>query len=160
MARELIPVGLRKGDKSADVELLNRYLSRFGYASPTSPDGVDLHSSTAVVTNDFSDETERALRKFQKRHRLAETGETDAGTAALLNMPRCGVPDPDFHSRYVLAGPRWERTNLTFAISQFPGGAITDAQARAALVAAFGAWAAAVVPPLLSAKLLIPNLTT
>jgi hypothetical protein len=104
--------------------------------------GVDLHSSTPIAIDKFDNETELALRKFQKRHHIAPTGEVDRATAALLRTPRCGVPDPELENRYVLAGTKWEKTDLTFAIREFPGGGVTEANARAALVAAFAAWAA------------------
>ena len=65
-----------------------------------------------------------AIRKIQKVLKIPQTGVYDGRMHTVLNKPRCGtVPryDPSealsndtLQSRYVLWGPKWDRTTLTY----------------------------------------------
>lgn len=78
-----------------------------------------------------------AIRNLQRFGNIPETGEIDAATKALILKPRCGVgdsnrtnnfsPDNLQHGsssiygsrrikRYVLQGPKWDKTDLTWSL--------------------------------------------
>jgi hypothetical protein len=87
------------------------YLARFGYL-PTTADG-SLHQLSA-------DTVRSALQRLQQFAGLNATGELDDGTRQLLAMKRCGMADGQQQTgnrrrrRYVLQGPKWSTTNLTY----------------------------------------------
>jgi len=64
-----------------DVFKVQRYLMRFGYLhGPFEPKRLDVP-------------TQQALRLLQGRANISQTGVIDPPTVAILEMPRCGVPD-------------------------------------------------------------------
>lgn len=104
-----------------DVEKVQRYLVRYGYlAGPFQAKRLDMP-------------TQQALRQFQSRMNIPQTGLVDPKTAAVLEMPRCGAPDlfpPErgISDTFVLRGCSYQgkfRT-LTFAFvlgsPDLPGG--------------------------------------
>lgn len=47
----------------------------------------------------------QAVRRFQKANRLPTSGELDSPTLAVMNKPRCGVPDKQLPSQAALPTP-------------------------------------------------------
>ena len=127
-----------------DLQQALGYLGPLGYiADPEEPDPVVERfgfSLTAVPVQGALDESRitAALLTFQERNGLELTGELDEATIALMNTPRCGVPDI---FEYSVWGTKWGITNLTYAVAE---GAreMTIAQTEAGLREAFDAWAA------------------
>ena len=109
------------------------YLARFGYLSrtdlPEQRPGPDAPSDLAG-----------ALQRLQRRAGLAATGEYDADTAALLEQPRCGLPDGVGVDEFATAGTRWGHRDLTYRFDGFCA-ELTQAQVRDAVRAAFARWA-------------------
>ncbi|MEL6103892.1 MAG: matrixin family metalloprotease [Pseudomonadota bacterium] len=142
--------GAALGSKGADVERLNKYLGMFGYFD----NGLhQKHGMTALGAappppseNEFGEQTEQALRKFQEFNGLAPTGKLDDATLEKMSHSRCGNPDL---GEYTDSGRKWNKTHLTYAYQEFTGD-LTQAEIRAAISAAFGYWAA--VTPLTFAE--------
>lgn len=117
-----------------DVANVQRYLSRYGYLlGPLEPKRLDAS-------------TQQALRLFQARMGIPQTGFVDSETAAALEMPRCGVPDlfpatRDASGAFVLRGCSYQAKfrTLTFAFvlgtPDLPGG-----QEKQAVRSAFATW--------------------
>ena len=74
-------------ESHADVQKVQQYLKRFGYLR------ADFQPELLDVT------TQEALRIFQRRTGLPETGVVDSATASKLEEPRCGVPDISTNTR-------------------------------------------------------------
>src|SRR3954453_21118214 len=109
---------LSSGPTGPAVEAVQTYLSRFGWLRLPGDEAmvIDHQKLPESEPGHFDDATESGLVDFQRFHRLAATGRTDAETLALMRLPRCGVPDrPPVPSGegtgtdFVVAG-RW--TNL------------------------------------------------
>lgn len=69
------------------------------------------------------DKLPAAIRKIQKVLRLPQTGAYDDVMDTVMSKPRCGtVPqynpsealDNNLHSRYVMWGPKWDHTSITY----------------------------------------------
>ncbi|XP_037813603.1 matrix metalloproteinase-2-like [Lucilia sericata] len=73
------------------------------------------------------EQLKEAIRNLQSFGNIPVTGEIDSETKKLIKRPRCGVgdnnhslsfsPDNLHHGRmkrYVLQGPKWEKTDLTW----------------------------------------------
>ena len=137
--------GAALGSTGADVERLNRYLGRFGYFDSgvhatfdMMPTGVE---ATPAKGNEFSEGTERALRKFQAFNGLPTTGVLDQATLEQMNKRRCGNPDV---GEFVLSGRKWNKNNLTYGFQEFTPD-LSPAEVRAAISTAFNYWAAVTV---------------
>ncbi|XP_038045830.1 uncharacterized protein LOC119720271 isoform X3 [Patiria miniata] len=87
------------------------YLSKYGYVRPTT-EGANMNEEDIIA----------GIYKFQSMAHIAETGECDAATKAMMNKPRCGFPDFDDdmdakrRKRYVLFHTKWSKTDLTYRI--------------------------------------------
>ncbi len=145
-AKEYVPraAGLASGVEGPDVARLQRYLQKFGYmqASHLLSFGAvakDLVQPPEVAAV-FDDNTTQALLRFQEYNGLPLTGELDAATLELMQMPRCGFPDVTA-ADFVLKGSKWNKTSLTYAYQNFTSD-LTPAQIRSAIASAFGLWAA------------------
>ena len=90
---KLSGVDLGLGGKGPDLPRVRGFLRRFGYF-PESSSGEELDAPT-----------ELALRRYQEWNALPVTGRLDAATAAFMEQPRCGVPDPG-NALGLLAGTR------------------------------------------------------
>ena len=93
------------------AERVQEHLSTFGYLTEETwrPGVIDAA-------------TKRALRTFQRRNSLHQTGRLDKATLELTSRPRCGVPDVDLPGqrageRYSLSGCSYQgkRRILTYA---------------------------------------------
>ena len=84
-------------------------LYRYGYLS----DG-----TLAVTDGKYQD----AVRNFQQRSGLEDTGVVDKATEDRMNEPRCGMKDivdkvgvqPRRKKRYVLQGSRWRQKTISY----------------------------------------------
>jgi hypothetical protein len=86
---------LSPGDSGAAVSDLQTYLGRFGWLRvPDQERVVAAHDELPEAQfGSFDEATEAALADFQRFYRLSVTGRPDAETLALMQRPRCGVPD-------------------------------------------------------------------
>ena len=151
------PVGLKAGSSGDDVELLQNYLTRFGYLAtpPLKENGrkAELDLRPTAEPGEFDEATEEALREFQKMAGLPVTGKLDKATREKMQQPRCGNPDitpvtnPTILSLvdpevagFVATGGRWPTRNLRYAFQEtgidLPAGAV-----RQSMHQAFSTWA-------------------
>ncbi|XP_077988703.1 stromelysin-1-like [Glandiceps talaboti] len=92
------------------------YLQYFGYLG-----NIDTKAGQLRTAEDL----EEAVRMFQRFANLTETGEMDAKTMEMMNVPRCGVPDMvgtsnDARRRKRFAAiTAWPKTDLTYRITQY-----------------------------------------
>ncbi|XP_037714565.1 matrix metalloproteinase-2 isoform X1 [Drosophila subpulchrella] len=111
--------------KPLSHDILYNYLMQFDYLPKSSLDSGNLLSDVKLT---------QAIENLQTFGNIPVTGEIDAATARLIQKPRCGVgddqsansfsPDNLYHDighgvrvrRYVLQGPKWSRTDLTWSL--------------------------------------------
>ena len=131
---------LKADAENDDVRSLQNFLTQTGYLKR------DRHPGRMCGS------TCDALRHFQKCYGLSVTGEADEETLALIERPRCGMPDtdPDEGSGsgpapFVLRGCTYPNTDLTYAFVNSTPDLAVDRQ-REIIREAFDAWA--VVSPL------------
>ncbi|XP_077532600.1 matrix metalloproteinase-2-like isoform X2 [Haemaphysalis longicornis] len=95
------------------------FLERFGYMGDTSRNAV-LPSDNLRTEQGFRS----ALKRMQRFAGLSPTGKLDEATMAMMKRPRCGVPDVIGHAervrRYALQGAKWDKTELTWSVEEFP----------------------------------------
>ncbi|MDP9849282.1 matrixin family metalloprotease [Streptosporangium lutulentum] len=148
---------LKKGDKGPEVQFLFQYLKRFGYFPNESLSAGNTLFRPAVPfapedTSVYDDRMELAVTAFQERQGLEPTGIVDDQTIALIQRPRCGVPDypvtggdPTLAQGeadpFVVWGTRWPTRNVTYSFSNTTSD-LSVADQRAAVEAAFARWAA------------------
>jgi hypothetical protein len=138
------------GSTGPSVRALHAYLTRFGYFPndelareyPAWRPVADAPKNLDV----YDDNSARAVRFLQHNVGLSSTGIVDQSTLAFLNESRCGLPDniPDLSQddKYAIAGNSWLPTrNLTWRLTNTTA-SLTQAQARAAIAAAFAGWQA------------------
>ncbi|WCJ23376.1 Metalloendoproteinase 5-MMP [Euphorbia peplus] len=77
--------GSRKGEKVQGISELKHYLERFGY--------LNYESTSLANSDDFDEQLELAIKKYQIFFRLPPTGILDFETASQMMLPRCGNPD-------------------------------------------------------------------
>lgn len=136
--------GLARGATGDGVSAVQQYLARFGYlADPATRaalngDSVEALDTRPVMTRGvFDEDTEQALREFQRMAGLPVTGTLDEATKAKMSEPRCGNADV---ARFVVTGGRWPTNNLIYAFQEFSAD-IPQAQCRQAIHQAFSTWA-------------------
>lgn len=132
--RNSFKAGLLLGTQSDDVKKVQDYLKSFGYLQPDNHHTDNFATIRAIgletaEDSHFDEATKKAIMKFQKFYGLKETGEVDADTVNLMDMPRCGCPDnPDkFFSmelraglaEFVAQGNRWTQSNVTYSFTNF-----------------------------------------
>ncbi len=134
--------GAALGSTGADAERLNRYLGLFGYFDSgvhapfgMTPEGVE---AAPPKENEFGEQTERALKKFQAFNGLPTTAMLDQATLDQMSNHRCGFPDV---GEFVVSGGKWNKNNLTYGFQEFTPD-LSQAEVRAAISAALGYWAA------------------
>ncbi|KAH8252944.1 hypothetical protein KR032_002768 [Drosophila birchii] len=102
--------------------LQTNYLMQFDYLPKS-----DLETAALRTEQQLID----AIRSLQSFGNIPVTGKIDSATARLIQQPRCGVgdkkyasnfsPDNLYHEntrvrRYVLQGPKWDKTDLTWSL--------------------------------------------
>ena len=151
------PAGLKAGSSGDHVELLQNYLTRFGYLAtpPSKEDGrqAELDLRPTAAPGEFDEATEEALRQFQERAGLPVTGKLDEATQEKMQQPRCGNPDitplsnptilslvdPE-RAGFVATGGRWPTRTLRYAFQETAVDLPADA-VRQAIHQAFSTWA-------------------
>jgi hypothetical protein len=122
------------GQISDEVGKVQRYLARYGYLpGPFEPRKLDVA-------------TQQALRLFQARMGIPQTGLLDPETATVMEMPRCGTPDlfparRDASAAYVLRGCSYEAQFRTLTYAFVAGTAdLTGTDEKQAVRDAFATW--------------------
>ncbi|KAL7025765.1 hypothetical protein ACKWTF_013617 [Chironomus riparius] len=97
----------------SDSKEVIEYLQNFGY----------LTEDDKIFINQIGDakedkRLERALKNLQKNGNIPVTGKYDERTSALIQAPRCGVPDQVLNTKqnkqYAFMSTKWQTTNLTY----------------------------------------------
>jgi len=86
------------GSTGPEVQALTDYLTTYGYFPSADlqhrfPAWRPIVASAPSRGDVFDLNDQKALLAFQANSGLPQTGVLDAGTRALMTMPRCGVPD-------------------------------------------------------------------
>ncbi|XP_006839297.1 PREDICTED: matrix metalloproteinase-9 [Chrysochloris asiatica] len=104
-----------------DRQLAEEYLYRYGYKRVAEMQGQ-------------KESLDQALRHFQQKLHLPETGELDSATLDAMRAPRCGVPDVGRFQTFE-GDLKWQHHNITYWIQNYsedlPRDVIDDAFARA-----------------------------
>ncbi|XP_075773468.1 LOW QUALITY PROTEIN: matrix metalloproteinase-25 [Pelodiscus sinensis] len=116
------------------------WLTRFGYLPPPDPMQAQLQTQEGL-----SD----AIRMMQKFAGLQETGILDEGTLAMMDRPRCSLPDIVGTSelmrrrkRYAHSGSVWGKKQLTWRVRSYPqASSLSRDDVRSLLFYALQAWA-------------------
>ncbi|XP_068571447.1 matrix metalloproteinase-17b [Cebidichthys violaceus] len=93
------------------------WLMKYGYLPPSDPSTGQLQAWTAVTN---------AVRAMQRFAGLKDTGVVDEETMALMNSPRCSLPDQDnlegsnMRRRNRRAIPMWTRKNINWRLRSYP----------------------------------------
>ncbi|XP_037636435.1 matrix metalloproteinase-17b [Sebastes umbrosus] len=100
------------------------WLMKYGYLPPSDPSTGQLQAWTAVTD---------AVRAMQRFAGLKDTGVVDKETMALMNSPRCSLPDQDdpskspanqegsdMRSRRRRATSMWTRRNINWRLRSYP----------------------------------------
>ncbi len=135
---------LRRGDADEGVAVLQRYLAKYGFLTPSAPARMSLLERTAMSINfaletplgQFEVNTEAALRRAQKFYGLPDTGRLDEATVQLLGMPRYDH-HPDV-PQFVIAA-RWDHRDLTYKFLN-DSAKVTAPVAREAVRLGFQTW--------------------
>ncbi|XP_071314320.1 matrix metalloproteinase-17b isoform X2 [Trachinotus anak] len=103
--------------------LTEDWLMKYGYLPPSDPSTGQMQAWTAVTN---------AVRSMQRFAGLRETGVVDEETMALMNSPRCSLPDQEEPSKS-LANPEgrnmrrrrsaismWTRRNINWRLHSYP----------------------------------------
>jgi peptidoglycan hydrolase-like protein with peptidoglycan-binding domain len=134
--------GATRGSRGVNVRRLQNYLERFGYLDSTLLHETGVTSAMAQpppeTLGTFDEQTEEALRMFQRFVGLPMTGELDQATLDKMQQDRCGNLDvaPQIPSGYVLSGCKWDTNNLRYALENFTAD-LTQNQIRSAMSSAF-----------------------
>ncbi|XP_055705191.1 matrix metalloproteinase-2 isoform X3 [Phlebotomus papatasi] len=122
------------------------YLMNYGYLPKS-----DIETGNLRTESQLRD----AIRNLQNFANIPVTGVIDQQTANLLKKPRCGVPDDqettDFYAnnrytpsrrfkRYVILGPKWNHTNLTWSLVNHSMPTLSVGQVRRVLRDALNVW--------------------
>jgi hypothetical protein len=131
--------GLRQNDTDNAVVLLRTYLERVGFP-------------TAALGPLFDQGLTDALRSFQRRHGVPDSGIVDNETALLLSTRRCS--NPDIGIKIITSGRRWPRTRLTYGFRNYTG-SLSQAEIRSVMREATRIWSS--VTPLRFRELAVPR---
>ncbi|KAI3829164.1 hypothetical protein L1987_03280 [Smallanthus sonchifolius] len=110
-----------KGSHFRGISELKKYMQRFGY----------LQISNSSSNDEFNDQFEVAVTRYQRKLGLTVTGKLDSETISQMTLPRCGMRDTISkhtqqnlytvqHYNYFNGKPRWSRampTTLAYAFS-------------------------------------------
>ena len=136
-----------RGASGPVVDELQAYLSRFGWlrltgGAPVVAAHLELPEASP---GRFDDATAAALADFQRFYRLPVTGRLDAETLALIQRPRCGMPDRPVgpHSpgvdEFVASGTKWANPHVGYHMSQGTGD-LSTGDVMGALGIAYRSW--------------------
>lgn len=99
-----------KNDKRRQWKHIHEFFKAYGW----------LKHNATIPDQDLP----KAIRKIQKVLREPETGEYTERLEYVMSRPRCGTVQPynetdanadsSLHSRYVLWGPKWDHTTITY----------------------------------------------
>ncbi|XP_076339463.1 matrix metalloproteinase-2-like [Tachypleus tridentatus] len=100
----------------SEVQVID-FLDKFGYLTPSSFQTGNLRTD---------EQLKESIKLLQRFGGINETGIVDQATINLMNRRRCGMPDliglSDRVKRYAIQGQKWERTDLTWSIKDWPRG--------------------------------------
>ena len=139
---------LSMGADGEPVPAVHDYLTKFGYfpnpiLAETYPQWQPLVGEVPEDPMFFDERMSEAVQAFQTQAGLLETGVVDTATRAMLQRPRCGVPDGmqdhDRVDKYALGGSKWPGPNVTFRVLNTND--VTLAEAQTAAAGAFTSWA-------------------
>jgi peptidoglycan hydrolase-like protein with peptidoglycan-binding domain len=150
-ASSVLAGDLGLGARGDDVRRVQDYLKEFGYfpnaeLARTYSSWWPSVSSTPEEWGVYDELTGKAVRQLQTNFGLEATGVVDQATWSVLHTPRCAVPDGiparNQHSKFAYNsnGQVWPDRTLTWKLINTDD--VTQAQAEAAISAAFATWAA------------------
>lgn len=157
MAENEIVAGLNAESTGSDVTRVHEYLERYGYLGADEELGVAFGDTPFPLAEEddfatmagrsgkatagvFDGATADAVRRFQEFAGLPVTGAVDEATAAKMNEPRCGNPDPTGLSEFSTSGRKWATNNLRYAFQNFTND-LSSGAIRSAIAQAFALWA-------------------
>ncbi|XP_022102198.1 collagenase 3-like [Acanthaster planci] len=121
------------------------YMSKFGYLGDMDEDDWNTGSVSEK-------QIKKSIKMMQKFMGLHQTGELDEMTMMMMKKPRCGVRDVQPSEvlveenstnvgplSYQHFGQRWDQTEITFRILNYPRN-MPEADAREAILRAFRVW--------------------
>lgn len=137
--------GAQKGYTVKGLNQVKQYFKAFGYY----PNG-----NNNILTDDFDDSLESALKTYQQHYRLKVTGRIDFDTIQEMAIPRCGVQDIfsnsniDDHVMFDMVAnytffdgmPRWSKRQLTYSFRS-SARVISVGQLKPIMDRAFQKWA-------------------
>ncbi|XP_075404844.1 neutrophil collagenase [Tenrec ecaudatus] len=101
---------LTKPSKERSRDTVQNYLEKF-YQLPKTQEQIERKKNANVIVE--------KLKEMQQFFGLKVTGKPDAETLAIMEKPRCGVPDVgDF--MLTPGEPKWQHTDLTYRIRNYP----------------------------------------
>ncbi|XP_069840842.1 matrix metalloproteinase-25 [Dendropsophus ebraccatus] len=111
--------GAGSNSNSRDISSRMDWLTRYGYLPP--PDPYSARQQTL-------DGLREAVRTMQRFAGLRESGILDEDTIAMMNKPRCSLPDiilaPGYQGqrrkRYAPSGSVWQKRHLTWRVESVP----------------------------------------
>ncbi|XP_032833281.1 72 kDa type IV collagenase [Petromyzon marinus] len=92
-------------EQMRNLRMAMKYLKNLGYTETR-------NDSSSMV------QLPSSIRKMQRFFRLAETGELDAATVAVMKKPRCGVPDVAAYNLFPRK-EKWDQEQLTYRILNY-----------------------------------------
>lgn len=140
-------LSLERGAHGSVVEDLQAYLGRFGWLRiPGQERVVAAHDELPEVEpGAFDEATEQAFFDFQRFYGLSPTGRPDPETLALMQRPRCGVPDKrpvvagGDAQPFVLLSTKWTNLRPVYNLSAGTSD-LSNASVNGALAWAYRTW--------------------
>ncbi|KAK2374706.1 metalloendoproteinase 2-MMP [Trifolium repens] len=123
---------LKIGDIANGISDLKEYLQFFGY--------LNYSSLRSNFTDEFTENLQSGIIKFQRYFNLSVTGQLDKDTYNIISQPRCGVPDIVNGTTKTLFKPWWrnaEKKLLTYSFH--PENNVTD-DVKSLFQDAFNRW--------------------
>ncbi len=143
---------LTTGDSGPEVVKAHAYFRQFGYFENEAlrarfPLWRPVVGQMPVDDSIFGEELVRAVSAYQARSALPVTGEIDEATRAMMNAPRCGVPDSselDARDKFLQKFDWQTDRSLDYELSLDPAqddyGDLSLSQVEAAIDSAFTRW--------------------